>query len=206
MKITPEKAQKTTPSSRPLPTECRITQERLGSFLDNELGGLQATRIVTHLQDCAACQRERRRLNELRAALRALPQKSEQETEAARGRVMARLERAVLQERPSSGRFPAGRRWAAARPVAGAFAAAAALAFALLILTRPGGRTPTVMPSSNAISVALPDLQEITTLSHLHDAHGATTAYDEPVARRDMSAAAHADMLEVAEATVAGSM
>ena len=189
-----------------LSASCQVARERLSQFADNEMSGAQATQIAGHLSECAACRFEYLRLNETKAALGAEREITHKDSAAARTRVLARVERIVQQEsRPAPSFLSAlfGGRMRVGRPVMATCAAAGLLGLAYFILPRLDVVSPVKLET---ISAALPNTQEIQALYRLHDAHGATTAWDEPVARRDARASAQAELLEVADANTAGSL
>ncbi|HXG52348.1 MAG TPA: zf-HC2 domain-containing protein [candidate division Zixibacteria bacterium] len=53
-------------------TACENTRELLGAWLDGEIGGAQGESVRAHLEECVACQAERRRLERLNASLRSV--------------------------------------------------------------------------------------------------------------------------------------
>jgi hypothetical protein len=186
-----------------LPAACLPVRESLSRFLDNDLSGREAARIADHLAACVACRHEYDQLRTVQSALRHLAAPAE-DTESARDRVFVRLERAVrtgeaATVRPHATGFPWSRQlgW---RPAVATLAAAVVVGVLVFLPLGNGGS------SNGIVEVPLPSVAEMATLSHLHDAHGATLSLDEPVARRDMAASARADLLESADATVAGSM
>lgn len=194
--------------TRTLPPLCQTTRERLGRFLDNDLNAADAGRLAGHLTDCVGCRYEYERLGEIKSTLRALPAVAPENAEKARVRVFARLERAVERgekqgEKPSSrstlwgGAFPV---W---RPAAATLTAAALIGLVFFVFPRV--LTPERTGEPAVTVTLLPDAEEVSLLTSLHDAHGTTFSWDEPVARRDHSATARAHLLDAADAA-AGSL
>jgi anti-sigma factor RsiW len=186
-----------------VPAACAPVRESLSRFLDNDLSGREAARIADHLADCVACRHTYDELRAMQSALRHLDARAK-DAETARNRVFARLERAVRTgEAEKVHPHATGFNWSKLldwRPAVATLAAAVVVGMLFLLPVGNGG------PSSGAVEVPLPSANEMAMLSNLHDAHGATLSLDEPVARRDVAASARADLLESADATVAGSM
>ena len=53
-------------------SNCEITRETVGAWLDGELSGKQAEAIRLHLEVCAACREERHRLERLQSTMHAV--------------------------------------------------------------------------------------------------------------------------------------
>jgi anti-sigma factor RsiW len=190
-------------NQKSVPAACVPVRESLSRFLDNDLSGREAERIADHLAACVACRHEYEQLRTVQSALRHMAAPAE-DTESARDRVFVRLERAVRTgEVAKVSPHVTGFNWSRLlgwRPAVATLAAAVVAGILVFFPLGNGG------PSNGIVEVPLPSVAEMATLSHLHDAHGATLSLDEPVARRDVAASARADLLESADATVAGSM
>jgi len=186
-----------------VPATCAPVRESLSRFLDNDLSGREAAQIADHLTDCVACRHEYDQLRALQTTVRHLEAPAG-DADATRDRVFTRLERAVHtgeadKVRPHDTRIDWS--WLLGwRPAVATLAAAVVVGLVFLLPLRNVG------PPNSVVEVPLPSAAEMMTLSRLHDVHGATLSLDEPVARRDMAASARADLLESADATVAGSM
>lgn len=179
---------------------CTRAINNLSRFLDGDLDGRAATAVAEHLAVCPACRGAREREQALRAALRGLPVPPG--GDAARERVFSRLHRAVRTGEARSRRALWIWRPVAWRPAAATLAAAALAALVFLL-----GPAPISPPSGPALDVPLPGPAEMSTLYHLHDAHGgAVLAPDEPILHRDVAAEARAALLRDADDAVAGSL
>lgn len=176
----------------------------ISRFLDNDLNARAAGALAEHLCRCAGCRHEYDRGRAVRDALNALPApQSHEERAAVRERVFARLEQAA---RLTSARQKPRGAYLAGKSVAATFAAAALVGAACLAPPFFAPASDPLPGAENAIVpiVPLPGPSEMNLLYRLHDAHGERgLAGDDPIARRDTAAEAHAALLAAAQAAVA---
>ena len=179
-------------------SNCNDTRENLSRFLDNDLGGAEATEMAAHLDECIGCRHEYDRLIALRAAIQSLSAPGDG---GARDRVFGRLE-TLARQAPETGavnRAPR-RPWPSftLRPAyAAGLGAAAATCIAFLVFS------PSVPP---ATATPLPNTMEMSQFYAMHDAHLVGLSSAEPVGHRDLAAEGRATLIASADESVGGSL
>ena len=180
---------------------CSQTRDNLSRFLDNDLDGRTATALAEHMSRCAGCRNAYEDMGRVRTILRGLtPPVS---GDSVRERVFARLERAAYAKTEKPRRV-----WSlslpslAWHPLTVTLAAAAAAAGTWYLMPS----TVVAPPHAVTLAAALPNDGEITRLDRLHDVQTAGLSDEEPIARRDAIAEAHAALLSDADAAVTGSL
>ena len=162
-----------------LSQECRDCRVHLGSYLDNDLRGSEATSVAAHLNACDSCQKEHAGLLSVRTALRRLA--DPKNSDVVRDRVFVRLERAArlaeAAEVQKSQRRTVLHGW---RIAVGSLAAAGMVLTGIVTLlpvgTNHGQETNGKSVPGAAASVALPAPAQMTALLEFHDARTATVA------------------------------
>lgn len=173
-------------------TTCERVRENLNRFLDTDQSAKEASEVAAHLDTCPACRLEYDRLRAIQQGVRSLPQPSSEVAEAARVRAFARLEQAVLQEKPEkrSGwlRLPSFGKltW---QPMAAGLAAAVILAVVFAV--------PQLTPTEESTEVStMPTASELSVLYDLHDVHSHNLSTDDPMIQRSRTADAHLTLLD----------
>ena len=159
------------PTTQPRADACETTRNRLSRFLDNDLPGRDATRLVSHLHGCLSCRTELGALRGQRQRLSSLAPPPG--ASAARARVTARIQAAA---RVSGGPL-SGARISKFRVAMAAGTAAALICATLMLAVSAGPRgkrsvpdRPASPPTSLTRRAVLPAPDEIAVLFQLHDA------------------------------------
>lgn len=168
--------------------ECDRARDVLSRFLDNDLPGRDATRLVAHLTQCVGCRHEYDRLQGVKTALHLAPVPAA--PESVRTRVLAHVEQAQTApvERATIPHF-----WW--HPLAATFAAATAAA-AFWLFPGPTNTASGLPPVG--VSVAAGQDAELTALFDLHDARVSHYQAADPILHRSEAADSHAAQLAAA--------